>query len=63
MVKKPEVEMAEDHWRWLSGVLNRTKATFDMEAVRYIYETAFTHGFKHGLDYAAKHTLTRFKTR
>ena len=30
MKKKPEVEMAEDHWRWLSGILTRTNSTFDL---------------------------------
>ena len=59
MVKTREVEMAEDHWRWLSGILDRTKSTFDMEAVRYIYETAFTHGYKHGLKIGKKKAFSK----
>ncbi len=37
MVKDPE-KLAEEHWKWLEGMLG------------YLYKTAFIHGYIHALE-------------
>lgn len=43
-------DLAKDHWQWTEGLISRidTNGVFTIEALEYIYLTAFDHGFKHG---------------
>jgi len=40
--------LAEQHWQWLEGLLDAMgEDTFSREVLRYVYVTAFIHGWKH----------------
>lgn len=42
-------QLAENHWDWVQGFINTLDSFgFDEDTLKYIYETAFIHGFKHG---------------
>jgi hypothetical protein len=47
-----EPDMADEHWEWLSGLLNAMDVSKSqmIAAVAYLYKTAFIHGYKHGRD-------------
>lgn len=49
--KKLPEHLADEHWQWLSGFI-RSAFGDDIEelpidAVEYLYKTAFVHGYKH----------------
>ena len=41
--KKTALELAQEHWRWLSSILDK-----QMEMERKLFIDAFIHGFGHG---------------
>ena len=46
-------EMAEAHFDWLKGLLELIPCyedSLDVQFLRYLYETAFVHGYKHGVE-------------
>jgi hypothetical protein len=47
-----EPDKADEHWEWLSGLLNAMDVSKSqmIAAVAYLYKTAFIHGYKHGRD-------------
>ena len=48
METTPE-RLAKDHWEWIHGFLKSiNELEFEIEMLRYLYETAFVHGYKHG---------------
>ena len=44
---KPEVKLADDHWKWVQGLIDRLERVLTDDAVEYLYKTAFVHGWKH----------------
>ena len=48
---KKEVELAEQHWGYIDGLLQRSRLPeSELELVKYAYTTAFIHGFRHGVE-------------
>jgi len=48
-MKEDPKRIAEDHWEWAEGLLNSMpELKIDIEALEYVYTTAFIHGYKHG---------------
>ena len=44
-------ELAEDHWKWAGGLLARLDGSaIELVIAKYLYETAFIHGYKHALE-------------
>jgi len=51
--KNKAEELAEAHWKYVSGVIYYAKAAGDeaeIEEIKYHYITAFIHGYKHGVE-------------
>lgn len=50
------IELTESHWKWVKGMLDALQVTPEqaINAVGYIYKTAFVHGLKHGKELAVK---------
>jgi hypothetical protein len=48
MTEKEVKTLADDHWKWLGGLLACLKdQNFTSITVEYLYKTAFIHGWKH----------------
>jgi len=48
---KTAKELAEDHWGYVGGLLEMTDwEAGGMSFLKYVYETAFVHGFRHGVE-------------
>ena len=60
MTEQPEQDAvdqeAEKHWLWLAGLLAKMECEFGLDAMGYVYKTAFRHGWKHGIE---EHERTR----
>jgi len=40
---------AQEHWDWVEGLFNTMPGLeMNLNTARYLYETAFEHGWKHG---------------
>ena len=42
-------KIANEHWDWIEGLFNTMPGLeINQDTARYLYETAFEHGWKHG---------------
>jgi hypothetical protein len=48
-MNKRSRKLAENHWKWIKAMLDRTKETKgSIKTIGVYYRAAFIHGFKHG---------------
>ena len=45
-------KVAQEHWKWIEGLWESLPdgGTFGLTTTKYLYKTAFMHGFKHGIE-------------
>ena len=43
-----EEKIAENHWRFIEGLLKKSGIVDDNGLLKYLYTTAMVHGIKHG---------------
>lgn len=45
-------KLVSDHWNYIQSLLEQHKVgKDDMEVIKFHYQTAFRHGYKHGVEY------------
>jgi len=50
-LEKEELEiLAQNHWSWVEGFQKSLGTQFSTASTKYLYKTAFLHGYKHAIE-------------